>query len=97
MKHKIGFDQAFAGIKYAFTSQPNFRVHLIFAILAILLANVLSVSQPHWLILIFTICLVFITVMVNTAIESCQLGGEQWIDGLLPQLLPDGFLQEKDE
>jgi len=70
MKHKIGFDHAFAGIKYAFTSQPNFRVHLIFAILAILLANVLSVSQPHWLILIFTICLVFITEMVNTAIES---------------------------
>jgi len=70
MKHKIGFKHAFAGIKYAFFSQPNFRIHFIFAIFTVLAGTLFSLSHPEWLILVFTICLVFMAEMINTALES---------------------------
>jgi diacylglycerol kinase len=69
-KHTISFRHAWDGIVYAFSSQPNFRVHLIFSVLACLAAWWLNVSSVKWLVLILTICGGLIVEMLNTAIES---------------------------
>ena len=70
MIHQIGFKYALQGIKYAFFTQPNFKVHSLFALLALLLAWWLHLNQLEWLVLLLTISLVIVTEMINTAIES---------------------------
>lgn len=70
MIHKIGFKHAWEGMKYAFTTQPNFKVHSLVALAAIFVGLLLRLSRIEWLTLMFTICLVFVAEMINTAIES---------------------------
>jgi undecaprenol kinase len=50
-------------------SQPNFQVHMFFALLVIFAGRHYSVTSTEWLILIFTIVLVFTAEMINTSIE----------------------------
>lgn len=69
-KHTISLSHAWDGIVYAFSSQPNFRVHLFLSVLACLVAWWLNVSAIKWLVLILTICGGLIVEMFNTAIES---------------------------
>ena len=69
-KHTISFKHALDGVIYTISTQPNFTVHLFIAFLAVLLALIFGFSSYEWLILIFTIALVVIAEMVNTAIES---------------------------
>ena len=70
MSHQIGFNHAWEGIKYAFSTQPNFRVHGLLATIALLLGVWLGLNSLEWLVLVFTICMVLIAEMVNTALES---------------------------
>ena len=67
--HIISFKHAWDGIYYAFMSQPNFQVHLFFTLLVVFLGRHYSIGSTEWLILIFTIVLVFTAEMMNTAIE----------------------------
>ncbi len=69
-KHTISFKHAWEGIVYAFSSQPNFRIHLVFSVLACVAAWVLNVSSIKWLVLILTICGGLIVEMINTSIEA---------------------------
>ncbi len=69
-KHHISFKNAFAGINYAFTSQPNFKIHLFLGVLAILAGFFLEVSFLSMTILILTVVFGLAVEMVNTAIES---------------------------
>ena len=69
-KHTISFKHAWDGIVYAFSSQPNFRIHLIFSVLACGMAWWLNVSSTKWLVLIMTIVGGLIVEMINTAVES---------------------------
>lgn len=68
--HHISFRHALAGLKYAFLTQPNFRVHLGFTILVVTLGKLFHLTPGEWLILLFTIGLVLVAEMVNTAIEA---------------------------
>ncbi len=70
MHHRIGFKYAWEGIKYAFTTQPNFLVHSLAAAAAVFLGLWLKISSLEWLVLVLTISLVFIAEMINTALES---------------------------
>ncbi|MBI2009641.1 MAG: diacylglycerol kinase family protein [Candidatus Chisholmbacteria bacterium] len=70
MAHGITFKHALEGIKYAFSTQPNFRVHGIIALAVILAGLFFGLSPVEWLIIIFTFSLVFTTEMINTALES---------------------------
>lgn len=70
MSHQISFKHAWDGVTYTFRSQPNMRFHSSAAIIALILAWYLGLSAAEWLILIFTIVLMFVAEMVNTAIES---------------------------
>lgn len=68
--HHISFKLALQGIFYAFTTQPNFLIMGVFAFLAIIISFYFQISQIEFLIILWTIFLVFITEMINTSIES---------------------------
>ncbi|MDP2860620.1 MAG: diacylglycerol kinase family protein [bacterium] len=68
--HRISFGNAFAGIIYAFTSQPNFVIHFGFSLLALAAAWLFKISSSELLILVLTISLVLVAEMLNTAIEQ---------------------------
>lgn len=68
--HHIRFKCAWEGVLYSLKTQPNFRVHLLAGAIVTLLAVLLPLKSWEWSILIFTITLVIIAEMLNTAIES---------------------------
>ena len=72
LKHSTteSFSYAFSGIKTAFKKEPNFRIHAILALIAIGLAFFLRFNAQEWIILFFTIGLVVISELVNTALEA---------------------------
>lgn len=61
---------AWAGVKYAWKSQRNLKIHMVFAIAAIALGAVLQVSSAAWLAIVICIFTVMGLEVVNTAIES---------------------------
>lgn len=69
-QHHISFQNAFAGVWWALTTQPNFRIHLFLSLIAIGLSLVLDISTVEWSIIIFTIVLGLGSEMINTALEA---------------------------
>lgn len=69
-KHHVSFKNAFNGISWAFSSQPNFKIHLILSLLAILSGIILRISFIEFTIIILTIVLGLSAEMINTSIES---------------------------
>lgn len=68
--HHISFSHALSGLKYTFTTQPNFKIHLLATALVLFFAWIFHLEKLQWLILLFTICLVLIAEMINTSIEA---------------------------
>lgn len=72
-KSKGGFSgtcqNAFKGIRLALKSEKNIRVHFVVALLVTALGIILKFSPLEFSILLFTISLVIIAEMVNSAIE----------------------------
>ena len=64
-----GFGFAFRGLGHAVKTQLNFRVHLVLAVIAIAMGWYLQLSSAEWLWIIFSIGLVLLTELINTAIE----------------------------
>lgn len=69
LRHTISFQNAFRGIYTAATSQLNIRLHLIIATIVLLLAVWLHVNLIEGLIILVSVCTVFVAEMVNTALE----------------------------
>jgi len=69
-KHHISFKTALDGIGWAVRTQPNFRVHIVLSLLALLGGWFFRVTMTEMLILIFMIILGLSAEMINTAIES---------------------------
>ena len=63
------FNYAVSGIIYALKTERNMRVHFIIAIIVILLSLFFDFSRVELLLLFFTIALVLMAEMINTAIE----------------------------
>jgi diacylglycerol kinase len=70
MSHRISFKVAFGGLKYALSTQPNFRIHLLITTLAVILALAVRLPRLEWLILLLTIALVLVAEMINTSLEA---------------------------
>lgn len=70
-KFIAGFGHAFMGLWYALRTQRNARVHVSFAILAILLGIVLHISAVEFAMVFVAITGVFIAEMFNTVFELC--------------------------
>lgn len=69
-RHHISFKHAWDGIIWVFRTQPNFRFHSLAAVAVIALSVFLSLPKHEILTLAFTIMLVIVAEMINTAIES---------------------------
>ena len=61
---------AISGLKSALTKEPNFRIHIISAVLALTAAYFLGFNSFEWLILSITIFLVIIFELLNTVLEA---------------------------
>lgn len=64
------FKYAFEGLRFLLLFEHNSRIHLIAAIVAITLSFVLKISGIEWLIILIVIGLVFVTELLNSAIED---------------------------
>src|SRR3989344_7403193 len=75
------FSYAFQGIKLALKNEPNFRIHILLAIVSIALGIILDLSVLEISILTLTIGFVIILVLLNTTIEAL-------VDLVSPQIKP---------
>ena len=64
------FKYAWAGVRYAFITQRNFRIHTMVATLALSLGFYLQVSAMEMAVITITCAMVMILELINTAIES---------------------------
>ncbi|MGB3075300.1 MAG: diacylglycerol kinase family protein [Chitinophagales bacterium] len=64
------FVPALTGIKSAFLSENNLRIHILAAMLVSALGFYFHLMRMEWLLLIFAIGLVLITEYLNTAVEK---------------------------
>ncbi|WP_066375506.1 MULTISPECIES: diacylglycerol kinase family protein [unclassified Anabaena] len=66
----VSFKYAWAGIRYSFHTQRNFRIHVIVCMLAIALSVILHLQTVEIAIIGITSGLVLALELLNTAIES---------------------------
>lgn len=66
---RSAFGNAFMGFDYAFRTERNLKFHFAAAVLVITAGALLKISPLEWTIIILTIGAVFVTEMINTAIE----------------------------
>ena len=69
-KLRKSFFFAIQGTSYTLRSQPNMRIHLGLAVLAVAAAFAFHISSAEWLALIIVFSFVFILEILNTAIET---------------------------
>jgi len=70
LRLRRAFRYAWAGIVFLFRNEPNARIHLVLAIVALLLAWWTGFSAVEWAILALVIGVVFVAEALNTAIEA---------------------------
>ena len=66
----LSFKYAWAGVRYAFTTQRNFRIHTIIGTLAVSLGFYLRITAMEMAVITITCAMVMILELINTAIES---------------------------
>lgn len=64
------FKYAWAGVRYAFVTQRNFRVHTVMGAIAISLGILLQISGVAMAIVALTSAMVMVLELLNTALES---------------------------
>lgn len=78
-RHHISFKNAIAGLKYAFSTQPNFLIHVTLSILVIIVGVLFKITPIEMTILILTIVIGLSAEMINTSLESItDLVTEEW-------------------
>ena len=70
MKILRSFGYAWFGLKHAFATQTNFRIHLLLAALAILMGIGFHITAMEWMIISICIGMVLFAELVNTALEK---------------------------
>ncbi|NEO28110.1 MAG: diacylglycerol kinase family protein [Kamptonema sp. SIO4C4] len=66
----VSFKYAWAGVRYAFETQRNFRIHTGIAVLAVSLGLFLQISAVEMAVIGLTCALVMVLELLNTALES---------------------------
>lgn len=64
------FKFANEGIKYAFKTQKNFKIQTTIGVLTVFFAVLFRLSPIEWTVLLFSICLVLSSELINTVIET---------------------------
>ncbi len=62
-------NHAWRGFMVFLKTTHNAWVHVFFTLLALYLGLILDISSTEWLFLLFAVAIVFITEIINTAIE----------------------------
>lgn len=71
LKSRLGsFKFAFRGLRLLLLNEHNSRIHLLAAIIAVILGFILKVNLLEWTILVISIGFVFVTELLNTALET---------------------------
>ena len=68
-KFFLGFKYAWQGIKYAFSTQINFKFHAVSAVLVVVLGAYYKLDLHEWLWIAAAIGLVIASELFNTALE----------------------------
>jgi len=68
--HKDSFKDAISGLIWVFKTQPNFRIHIILSILAMIFGWYFALSSTEMAIILFTIILGLTGELLNTSIEA---------------------------
>lgn len=68
-RFKFSFRNAISGIRIAYKSQKNLRIHITIGIVVLVLAAILKVSATELTVLLVTIVTVVIAEVFNTALE----------------------------
>ena len=89
------FGFAFSGIWFTVKKERNIKIHLFFAVMAILAGIYFKISRCEWLAIILIISLVLAAEIFNSAIESaCDLYdkklGFKYGESALPRNLSAG-------
>lgn len=66
----LSFKYAWAGVRYAFVTQRNFRIHTMIGILAVSLGLFLEIQAIEMAVIVMTCAIVMVLELINTAIES---------------------------
>jgi len=83
MKLIRSFGFAWNGLKLCFVTEPNFRIHLVLAVIAGIFAVVFNISVYEWLAAVFCIAFVITMEMLNTAIEKlCDVVQKEFHPGI---------------
>lgn len=69
-KLRDSFGYAFTGIKQAFKTESNVRIHTLAGTLAILFGVLLRLSRIEWLFIIVAITIVLVSELLNTSVEN---------------------------
>lgn len=64
------FKYACRGLWFCIKNERNFRIHIVAAITVILFSHLYKVSESEIPLLVFSVIFVFVTEMINTAIEA---------------------------
>ena len=66
----LSFKYAWAGVRYAFATQRNFRIHTFIGIFAVSLGLLLEIKAMELAVIVMTCAIVMVLELLNTAIES---------------------------
>lgn len=66
----LSFKYAWAGVRYAFVTQRNFRIHTFVGLFAVSLGAWLQVAAVEMAIIAMTCAVVMVLELINTAIEA---------------------------
>ena len=78
-RHHISFIHAYEGIRWAFTTQPNFTVHLTLSFIAVVGGLYFQVSPVELMMITVTIVFGLVCEMINTSLESItDLVTQEW-------------------
>lgn len=66
----LSFKYAWAGVRYAFATQRNFRIHTLIGVLAVNLGFFLGIQAIEMAVIIMTCAMVMVLELLNTALEA---------------------------
>lgn len=69
-KHTLSFSHAYAGLKWVFSTQANFKIHIFFSALSIFGAWFFKISYIELLIILILIVVGLVVETINTGIEE---------------------------
>lgn len=71
-KHTISIKNAWNGLKWAITTQPNYRIHILLSVLALGGGWFFRITYPEFLTIGVLIIMGFTIETINTAIEEAS-------------------------